>query len=204
MDYLLELILLAGGILGYFQLRQKNNATIRTLQAEEEAKRKALEAKAQADRSEQHNATQEFIRAKLDEERHERQRLDKTIDALAQANSRHAELRAAAETQAEERKATINMQERVIGETVDKALKKTEEAAIEKTKREMLERENTELRNRLKALEIEVKRIPNLENEINLLRGKIELMEKDHAQEEREMQKEVDRLSNALVAQGER
>src|SRR6056297_3280331 len=96
-NILLELVLLAGGILGYFRLHQKHSQNIETVKAEQARARAQIETKAAADRAEQHNATQTFIREKLDEERKERQRLDKTIDELAQANSRHAELRAVAE-----------------------------------------------------------------------------------------------------------
>lgn len=189
-ESILQLLLIAGGVLGYFRL-----------QKEHDQKLQALEAHTKSEREKDNLENQKFARDVAAAERKENERNQRALEQLTQDNARHAEMRAVAETKADERDRQVIVLERQLGQTIDKALTEAKVATEERVKREMLEKENKELkadreldRQRIGELEDEVKVIPSMKMEISKLQEQVAQLMEERAQKD----KEIDQLKAAV------
>lgn len=179
------LTLLGSGVAGWWQLRRINaehRNNLKSLEVETESKIKGLEAEAERKREEAHLENERLIREGFAKEREESARKDKAIEQLTQDNARHVELRAVAETQADERSKHIIVLERQLGQTIDKAINEAKVATEERVKKDILEQEKKEWlaeRNALhSARDADRERIIALEKEVAETKHEIETLRK--------------------------
>lgn len=194
-EVILQVVLIVGGVLGYFRLQREHTNKIEAAQVQAELDRKALKNDMDKAREADQSENQRLIRDTLAAERAENLRKDRALEQLTQDNARHAEMRAAAETKADERNHQVIVLERQLGQTIDKALNEAKTATEERVRREMLQKENNELRGRVSELEEEVKVIPAMEEKISRLEAQVKMLmaEKDAKD------KEIDQLRQAVA-----
>lgn len=200
-DMLVELLILAAGVLGYFKLRQEHASEIETMKVNAQNERDRIQTEITKQTADNQRDNQKLIRETLAEERAESLRKDRSIEQLTQDNARHTELRAESETKAEERSKQIIVLERQLGNTINKAIDEAKSAERERVKAEMLEKqvegltqEREELRGRVGELEAEVKIIPSMQDEIAKLQEQVAQLMEERAQKD----KEIDQLKAAV------
>lgn len=189
-ELIVQLFIIAGGILGYFKLRQEHTSQIDTLKVNARNERERIQTEMEKTTSDNMRENQKLIRETLAQERAESVRKDRSIEQLSQDNARHSELRAESETKAEERGKQIIVMERQLGNTINKALEEAKRAERELVRREYVEKENealkqerveilkerSELRARVTDLEVQV---PKMEIEIEALRQQVAQLMKE-------------------------
>ena len=189
-ELIVQLFIIAGGILGYFKLRQEHTSQIDTLKVNSQMDRERIQTEMEKTTSDNMRENQKLIRETLAQERAESVRKDRSIEQLSQDNARHSELRAESETKAEERSKQIIVLERQLGNTINKALEEAKRAERELVRREYVEKENealkqerveilkerSELRARVTDLEVQV---PKMEIEIEALRQQVAQLMKE-------------------------
>lgn len=202
-ESILQLLIIAGGVLGYFRLQKEHANQIQASQVKAKIERDALKSDMEKAREADQSENQRLIRDTLAAERAENQRKDRAIEQLTQDNARHAELRAVSETKADERDRQVIVLERQLGQTIDKALNEAKTATEERVRREMLEKENKELkrerdvdRQRITELEEDVKVIPSLKEKISTLEAQVKML----MAEKEAKDKEINQLKAAVDA----